>query len=68
MKARIDQYQVITGGVEEPTLSIASYPTAPDGVSLTETLAMIQSVHTLLRVVIKPFWGGTTPSPITWMH
>ena len=52
LKDRVDQHQVIAGGGSAPTLADAAYLTAPDKVTLSETLAMAQSTHARLRVVL----------------
>ena len=45
LKGRVDQHQVITGSGGAPTLANADYLTAPNGVSLTETLDIACSTH-----------------------
>ena len=62
MKSRIDQHQVIAGGGGSPTLAKAAYLTAPDGVSLLETLDIAWSAHAHLRVVINILLGRYHPS------
>ena len=52
LKARVDQQQVIAGGDGAPTLADTAYLTAPDEVTLPETVAMAQSAHARLQVVL----------------
>ena len=50
MKARADQHQIIAGGGAVPYLAYADTLTAPDGVSLSTTLAMPQRAHEWLAL------------------
>ena len=43
-------------------MAATAYLMAPDGVSLPETLAMAQIVHTRLRVVLETLLGMNQPS------
>ena len=62
LKVRVDRHQVIAGVGGAPTLSDKEYLTAPDGVTLPETLAMTQSVHARLRVVLDTLLGRYQPT------
>ena len=52
LKACIDQHQVVAGGGSAPILADVAYLTVPDGLSFPKTLAMAQSSHALLLVVL----------------
>ena len=62
LKAGVDQHQVITGGGGAPTLAEAFYLTLPNGVSLTEMVAMTQSSHACLLVVLDTLIGRYYPT------
>ena len=61
LKARINQHQVISDSSGTPTLANAAYLTVPDGVSLLEMVAMSQSYHARLRVVLDTIIGRYLP-------
>ena len=58
----MDKYQVIMSGRGAPTLADVENLTAPDDVSLTETLEMARSAHAYLRVVLYTMLGRYHPS------
>ena len=61
LKARVDQHRVIVGVSRSLTLSDAAYLTAPDWVSLPDTLDMAYSTHIRLWVVLDTLIGRDHP-------
>ena len=57
MKSWADQHQVIAGAGATPSLADVATLTAPDGVSLTATLAMTRGAHARLKVVLDTLFG-----------
>ena len=56
-KACVDQHQVVSGGGSAPMLADAAHLTAPNGVTLPETVAMVQIYHTRLQVGLDTLLG-----------
>ena len=57
MKACVDQSQVIAVGGAAPILMDEAYLIVPDGVTLPEMVAMLQSAHARLGVVLGTLLG-----------
>ena len=62
LNAHVDKHHVIFGSGSAPTLADAAYLTALYGVTFPETLAMAESAHACLRVVLDTFLGRYHPS------
>ena len=62
LKSCIGQHQVITGGYRDPNLADGAYLMAQDGVALPDTLYMLLSARTHLRVVLKTLLGRYHPT------
>ena len=61
-KACVDQHQVVSGGGSAPMLADAAHLTAPNGVTLPKTVAMVQIAHTRLRVGLDTLLGREHPA------
>ena len=64
VKAPANQHQVIAGGGAAPSLADAATLTAPDGVSLSATLAMAWGSYLRLRVVLVTLFGPDHPTTL----
>ena len=62
LKDCADQHQVIMGNGAATSLADAATLTAPDGVSLPDTLAMEQGSHARLREVLVTLYGPDHPT------
>ena len=61
---RVNKHQVITGGGAALYLADTATLTAPDGVSLPDTLSMAQGAHARLRVVLVNLFGPYHPAAL----
>ena len=64
LKARAEKHQVIADGGSAPSLSDMATLTAPDGVTLPDTLAMTRGSHARLRVIPATLFGTDHPTAL----
>ena len=62
LNAHVDKHHVIFGSGSAPTLADAAYLTALYGVTFPETLAMAESAHACLQVVLDNLIGRDHPT------
>ena len=62
LKARVDQHQGISVRIGSHTLANSTYVSVPDQVSFPETLAMVRSVDTNLKVFLYTLMGRYHPT------